>query len=471
MEIRCGKCNKLFRISDDKIAGKGIKFACTKCGEYVKVTLEDFERYNLSLSAVSVLDTFVPKPKTPPLAPEPAKTESAEPKTAIPDAALPGPESTALPTDAPREPAQPESAIPDFLQEREEPAVFDSSPFIDLPQEPAQQPGQPEPANTVFEESPKASEQPQTPQREPMLPPKAATIEEVKPEIKPAPGPAPEIPVKVETPQPASELKSAPVAEPAIPPKPELKAEAVAEAKPEKKPEPKIEPKAEPPAQVTSVPTPQQKPKATPSAPAQARKRAPIKSSAGAAQRAVVSAAPVQKPRASNMTIVVVVAVLLLGLIGFGAYMLMQPKQETSSAHMTSIDGLRIENASGTPEANGDLLISGTVVNTTDKPQDSWLVVVDVYDAKGGVMKKLRLFKGKQLYTKSDYELLQSRGMNIQDQKAKLLSNQGMVIPPKGEVKFELRFLQPPIGMASFNPTLQPYDPVRLEKEIAADAK
>ena len=40
MDIRCGKCNKLFRVSDDKITGKGIKFACSRCGEAVKITRE-----------------------------------------------------------------------------------------------------------------------------------------------------------------------------------------------------------------------------------------------------------------------------------------------------------------------------------------------------------------------------------------------------------------------------------------------
>lgn len=62
MEVRCGHCNKLFRVSDDKITGTGIKFKCTKCGEYVKITMEDFQAYKLSSETVSVLDTAASKP-------------------------------------------------------------------------------------------------------------------------------------------------------------------------------------------------------------------------------------------------------------------------------------------------------------------------------------------------------------------------------------------------------------------------
>jgi predicted Zn finger-like uncharacterized protein len=72
MEVQCGACNKLFRVSDDKITGRGIKFPCTRCGEYVRITQEDLQNYTMSRSTVSVLDLFEPKPGRPtaPLSPE-----------------------------------------------------------------------------------------------------------------------------------------------------------------------------------------------------------------------------------------------------------------------------------------------------------------------------------------------------------------------------------------------------------------
>ena len=45
MEVRCGSCSKLFRVADEKITGSGIRFVCTGCGEYVRITREDFEQY------------------------------------------------------------------------------------------------------------------------------------------------------------------------------------------------------------------------------------------------------------------------------------------------------------------------------------------------------------------------------------------------------------------------------------------
>jgi len=44
MDIRCKTCSKLFRIADEKIAGKGIRFKCSQCGEVITVLREDLER-------------------------------------------------------------------------------------------------------------------------------------------------------------------------------------------------------------------------------------------------------------------------------------------------------------------------------------------------------------------------------------------------------------------------------------------
>src|SRR5512147_1766333 len=109
MEVRCGKCNKLFRVSDDKITGRGIKFSCTRCGEYVKITRAEFESYSLAQTAVTALDLFTPPAKPvvePAFETEPAAA-AEEPKTA--------------------EPSIP--AVPDFLQEREEQPSPLSDPF------------------------------------------------------------------------------------------------------------------------------------------------------------------------------------------------------------------------------------------------------------------------------------------------------------------------------------------------------
>jgi hypothetical protein len=81
------------------------------------------------------------------------------------------------------------------------------------------------------------------------------------------------------------------------------------------------------------------------------------------------------------------------------------------------------------------------------------------------------MLNGKQLYTKKDYEVLEKRGLNVQELKAKNLQEPGIVIPPKGSVRFEIRFMEPPVGISSFNATLEPFDPEQLFKEMAEEQK
>ena len=43
METRCGNCNKLFRVADEKIAGSGIRFKCSRCGQVITITKDDLD--------------------------------------------------------------------------------------------------------------------------------------------------------------------------------------------------------------------------------------------------------------------------------------------------------------------------------------------------------------------------------------------------------------------------------------------
>src|SRR3990172_5020999 len=87
MEIRCGSCNKLFRISDDRIIGKGIKFACTRCNETIKITREEFEAYTLSRTADSAPGTSeMPATPAAPAPPAVEKKAADEPFAGLNDA-------------------------------------------------------------------------------------------------------------------------------------------------------------------------------------------------------------------------------------------------------------------------------------------------------------------------------------------------------------------------------------------------
>jgi hypothetical protein len=188
-----------------------------------------------------------------------------------------------------------------------------------------------------------------------------------------------------------------------------------------------------------------------------------------------ISAAPaVSSGTGKKLPIIIAVLLVIILAAAFGAkwYFGRVSKQVSDAAKaVTSPGGLLVTNSAGVIDpVNQDLVITGVVENTTDKPRPAWYVVVDVYDAQNTVLVRAKLLSGKQIYTRRDYDILARRGRNIQELKMKM-QEQGTIIPPKSTVNFEIRIMEPPVGIASFNATLQPFDPVQLFKEIAEDQK
>lgn len=416
MEIRCGSCNKLFRVSDDKITGTGIKFPCTRCGVYVKITKEDFEHYTLSRKAVSALDMFEPKPK-------PAKTPQ--------------------PTDATG------------------PVVKETAPSA---------------AETMTFDLAAPSTHETTTQQDEMKGPAPIFVE-------PAPVVA-SAPVPAAGPGPAVEHRPGPVSAPEsksgsfVEPKPGPQPESVFEAKPLSAPQPEAMPalKSEPRAKPVT-PTPPVAPLSTPVAqPAMPKKEAARPAAPlvlPAMERTVKEPPPPPAHSYSGrMMLVLLVSLIIAGLASYGVFIYLHSssqKGKETAPEILSTEGLRISNSAGSVEANGDLLVTGVIENAMDTEKTAWYVVVEVYDAQGTVLSKIRLLNGKQLYTRRDYDILAKRGANVQELKAKNLQEKGVSIPPKGTVSFELRYLQPPVGIASFNALVLPFDPVQLYKEIAGE--
>ncbi len=468
MEIRCGGCNKLFRVSDDKITGKGIKFACTKCGEPIKITREDFENYTLSQTAVTALDQFESKAKHAAV-PEPgAELTLAEVTAAAQPSAVSAAGSMASIPAAPKAPDVPVSATPDFLQEQpnippSEPSIFAEQPL----QADAGHLREPEPTATegtgLFEA-----------QQEKQAGAKQDARAEVKEEPKREPEPEAEPKSAAKPPEPAAIAIKEEIPEKKLEQKPAVKPEQKPQSAQEIKTAPAAAPKTEQKPAVPPRPVPAGKPVS--GAPAPAGRPPVVKKEAArpaAPPVTVIGASPAQPARSGRMIIIVVLLIVFV-LAGAGVFYYLRSAQKPASeppAAMTSVAGLHILSAAGSIEPNGDLLISGEIENTTDKEQRAWYIVVDVYDANGTVIQKLRLLNGKQIYTRNDYDIMARRGINIKDIKAQILAQQGIAIPPRGKVPFEIRYLEPPKGVASFNSSLHPFDPIRLYQEVADEAK
>jgi predicted Zn finger-like uncharacterized protein len=479
MEIRCGKCNKLFRVADEKITGSGVKFACTKCGDTVKITSEEFSHYTLSKAAVTALDMFEPKPKAEMASMSEQHTEAGQ---------APGDDVTAhIPPSPPKDSDQSSSALPDFLQEKEESVFSEPNPFEELPLREA----------TRFEQEPPHENEPAF---EIPLPSEPAPYTLAAPEkkaehnpeavVEPAKESVLESPIESvikPTIEPTIEATKEPAAiTPAIKPTPQQKIPVEPEQKRDQgqptmpaaglvttpRTVPKTQPEQEEPVIKSHVPEAQPAIGAEPSpAPPVVPHPMPEEESVEQIRR---EAAQEEPSHSGRMVLILLSVFLVLGAAGYGVYRFVLPslqEAERPAVVMTSTEGLRVVNPSGAIEQNGDLLITGSVENLTDKERPGWYVVVDVYDANGKVLHKIRLLNGKQIYSSSDYDILSKRGVNVAELKAKALQSQGVVIPAKGSVPFEMRYLQPPVGIASFNATLQPFDPIRLFKEIQKDTK
>ena len=112
--------------------------------------------------------------------------------------------------------------------------------------------------------------------------------------------------------------------------------------------------------------------------------------------------------------------------------------------------------------ATGDLLITGTVQNTTDKPKSGWYLVTEVRDSKETVLAMVKMMNGVQLFSMADYDVLVKRGAKIEELRKKISSLGEGMIPAKGNVHFEVRIMNPPAESAGFLPVLRAYDPAML---------
>jgi predicted Zn finger-like uncharacterized protein len=124
--------------------------------------------------------------------------------------------------------------------------------------------------------------------------------------------------------------------------------------------------------------------------------------------------------------------------------------------------GLQVSNAHGYIDpATGDLIVSGSIQNTTDKPKLGWYLVTEVRDARETLLTTVKMMNGIQLYTAKERELLAKRGAKKEDLQKMTAVREGL-IPARGSVNFEVRVMNPPAGSAGFLPTLRAFDPASL---------
>lgn len=489
MEVRCGKCNKLFRVADDKIVGAGVKFKCTRCNEYVKITREDFEAYRLShVSEPAPAEMAYAEPGIQPT-PEMASTSFS-----VPEAEQPPFEMTSAP-----EPA----AISGPSMEL---TGYDISDLAS-PQTEAHEPEPPAP------EPP--APQPQPVRREPARPSAAPLPPKDESTIHPlisgtaagaAAGLGCALPITAVTLLGIGALSAYIKRPPADFPLwySILIAAlsmmgfgivigvvlAIIQARAKRR--------------IFSVigvliGT-------FLSGLIGAAHGAAVAFGLGAVLSTVLIAGSAMGWAIKGLLLSIVVViirrtimsgrkesfssglagaqvlwlVLAAAIVGAGVYSEVMSASALKTAkdqavgtvqELVTPEGLQVGNLAGYIDQNGDLVITGIVENVSDKEKSVWYLVAEVYDNQGSVLAKAKLLNGKQLYSIRDYEILAKRGANVKEMREQAMKEKGAALQPKAVVNFEMRIMEPPVGITAFIVTPQPLDPVQMLKDMAEEMK
>ncbi len=173
-------------------------------------------------------------------------------------------------------------------------------------------------------------------------------------------------------------------------------------------------------------------------------------------------AAAISVPQKVGVALSLIVIVLSLyaegSLIGSMERAAGEMQQQQFEADITP-DGMTIANPQGyVDQTTGDLVITGAVQNTLDKPKDGWYLKVDVFDKDQKVLATIKMLNGVQLFDQRDFDLLAARGKNIDELKAGMVTAlQSATIRAKGNVRFEMHLMNPPQEATSFYPALMKF--------------
>ncbi|HWR58190.1 MAG TPA: zinc-ribbon domain-containing protein [Thermodesulfovibrionales bacterium] len=142
----------------------------------------------------------------------------------------------------------------------------------------------------------------------------------------------------------------------------------------------------------------------------------------------------------------------------------------SESTKQMSSEGLIVKAHDKSSNSDGDLVISGTVVNTTDKDKTGWIVIAELLDDSGIAFRKATLVNGIQAHTVSDLETLKNRGQSIHRPDPSEAANK-MIIKPGDSVPFEIVFVDPPKEFKEYNLKLKNLDQDSIRELLSETLK
>ena len=511
MDVRCGNCNKLFRVADEKIAGKGIKFRCSKCSDVVTITKEDYDDYlqreaakaelaGKPASSAAATESASPAPPAPPQPQAPAESQ-APAERSVPEP-QPAPSQEEAQTSSHH---MPSASLSDFdFSDPHEAAQnkgdesFGSTDFTfaappdhapAASPEPQQQTApEPEPemdlsAALRMPDEPMTEEEPQrsAPEPEPEIDLSSALRMPDEPMTEEEPhltGPGPEEEQEIDL-AAALKMPDEPVEERKPQPAPVVAAPKAAPVpEQERRPEPEAEPEDEDLGKALAMPQtedPSEEPAHERSA-----------SHHGSDEDTVVQPAAERKVGSMTMAVIAGSFFIVAGLIGYGylarssapekrtvGYSQPAPKTAPKAAPaIVTPEGILVKNAAAYRDpATGDIVITAVIQNTTDVQKAGWYLVATLYDAQDKPLADVRMANGQQLYSGKDYELLGKRGAKIDEVKARIRQAGNNPMPPQGSASIELRVMDPPAGSSGFLPVLQSFAPSQVFGGTSGEAQ
>jgi hypothetical protein len=120
-------------------------------------------------------------------------------------------------------------------------------------------------------------------------------------------------------------------------------------------------------------------------------------------------------------------------------------------------EGFLVKDLQDIYNEEGDLLITGSIENTSEDDKTGWYLVAELFDEEGDVLRKARLINGEQLYSMKDHSILRERGEKVPRRDA-YSRQEDMIIEPGSSVPFEVVFFNPPEEYQEYSVILKNLD-------------
>lgn len=175
---------------------------------------------------------------------------------------------------------------------------------------------------------------------------------------------------------------------------------------------------------------------------------------------------PVSIAQQGIVGILCCLVVLAIGMEVKEARLGRSPRQQALKP--LSSEGLVLRDLEESVNVTGDLVIRGTLENTTKADKAGWIAVAELFAEDGQVLRHATLINGLQMLNISDLEVLKKRGNPISPPNLSEVKGY-YVLKPGSPVRFKVLFYGPPVKYKECSVTLKDLNQKTVQ-EITAES-